>query len=339
MRTVIIAEAGVNHNGDSKLAREMVSVAGSAGADYIKFQAFKAGSLASNQAGMAEYQKKNATAAGTRQIDMLRNLELDYDTFQSLAGFCKEKSIGFMSSAFDLESIELVASLKPDYYKIPSGEITNLPYLEKTGALNGRVILSTGMSETREIAEALQVLVKSGTRKENITLLHCNTEYPTPFRDVNLRAMLTLKEQFNLPVGYSDHTTGITVPVAAVALGASIIEKHFTLDKDLPGPDHRASLDPDELKRMISAVREAELALGSHEKKPSPSEKKNLAIVRKSIHARHSIRAGTILSEDDLVMKRPGHGISPMKMNEIIGKKTKTALEQDQMLQWDDLEN
>jgi len=316
----IIAEAGVNHNGDQDMAFRLVDAAAEAGADAVKFQTFKAELLVTGDAGKAEYQK-SSTAGDDSQINMLRGLELDGDMHHRLAEYCKEKDILFLSTAFDLPSVDLLDSMGLDIFKIPSGEITNLLFLRKIGGLGKQVIMSTGMSMPDEIADALDVLVKAGTPLERITVLHCNTEYPTPFEDVNLRAMNSIGQQFpGIRIGYSDHTLGIEVPIAAAALGASIIEKHFTLDKTLPGPDHKASLDPAELKAMVLAVRNIESALGSDVKQTSPSEMKNKAVARKSIVAAGPIRKGEIFTEDNLTAKRPGTGISPMRWDDMLGR-------------------
>ncbi|WP_319467460.1 N-acetylneuraminate synthase [uncultured Pseudodesulfovibrio sp.] len=316
----IIAEAGVNHNGDEDMAFRLVDAAAEAGADAVKFQTFKAELLVTGDAGKAEYQK-SSTAGDDSQINMLRGLELDGDMHHRLADYCKEKGILFLSTAFDLPSVDLLDSMGLDIFKIPSGEITNLLFLRKIGGLGKRVIMSTGMSMPDEIAAALEVLVKAGTPLERISVLHCNTEYPTPFEDVNLRAMNSIGRQFpGIRIGYSDHTLGIEVPIAAAALGASIIEKHFTLDKTLPGPDHKASLDPVELKAMVRAVRNIESALGSDVKQTSPSEMKNKAVARKSIVAAGPIRKGEVFTEENLTAKRPGTGISPMRWDDMLGR-------------------
>jgi len=314
----IIAEAGVNHNGSIELACELIDVASESGADAVKFQTFKAENLVSKNAEKAEYQKQT-TDASESQFDMIKRLELDIDAHKKLIDYCKEKDIMFLSTPFDHESIDLLNELQLQIFKIPSGEITNLPYLRHIGLLNKKVFLSTGMSNLQEAGDALTVLINSGTLKENITVLHANTMYPTPMEDVNLNAMQTIHKEFGVAVGYSDHTLGIEVDIAAVAMGASIIEKHFTLDKAMEGPDHKASLEPEELKAMVSAIRNIEKALGSNEKILSPSEEVNINIVRKSIVASCPIRKGELLSEKNISTKRPGTGISPMKWDEIIG--------------------
>lgn len=319
MRTFIIAEAGVNHNGSINIAKKLIDVAVDAGSDAVKFQTFKAERLVCKSAAKADYQKKT-TNADESQIDMIKRLELNEDAHKGLMSYCRDKGVIFLSAPFDLESIDMLNNLGLEIFKIPSGEITNLSYLRNIGRLKKKVILSTGMSDLGEIGDAIQVLVASGTPKEDITVLHCNTEYPTPFEDVNLRAMLTIRDAFNVKVGYSDHTPGIEVPVAAVALGATVIEKHFTIDKNMKGPDHKASLEPEELKAMVKAIRNIEKALGDGVKKPSPSELKNKPVVRKSIVAARDIRKGETFTEDNITVKRPSTGISPMKWDEIIGK-------------------
>ena len=320
-RTFIIAEAGVNHNGSLELAMKLIDVASEAGADAIKFQTFKAEKVISRYAQKAEYQKRS-TDASESQLDMVRKLELDEAAHEELFAYCRSKDIIFLSTPFDLDSIDLLNKLGLEIFKIPSGEITNLPYLRKIGTLKKKVILSTGMADLGEIEDALDVLIKTGTVRENITVLHCNTEYPTPFEDVNLRAMLTIRAAFpGVQVGYSDHTLGIEVPIAAVAMGATVIEKHFTLDRNMEGPDHKASLEPAEFKEMVKAIRNIEKALGSGIKKPSPSELKNKPIARKSIVAVRDIKEGEEFTEENLTVKRPGTGISPMRWDEVLKKK------------------
>lgn len=332
MKTFIIAEAGVNHNGSMKLAKKLVDVAAESGSDAVKFQTFKAKNMVSRFAAKAEYQKKT-TDADESQFDMIKSLELNEDAHRELMGYCRDKGIIFLSSPFDLESIDLLNKLGLEIFKIPSGEITNLPYLREIGRLKKKVILSTGMSDLGEIGDAIQVLAASGIPKEDITVLHCNTEYPTPFEDVNLRAMLTIRDAFNVKVGYSDHTPGIEVPVAAVALGAAVIEKHFTIDKNMEGPDHKASLEPDELKAMVHAIRNIEKALGDGIKKPSPSELKNKPVVRKSIVAIRPIKTGEIFKDDNIAVKRPGNGISPMQWDRVIGRKAKRDFAEDDRIE------
>lgn len=316
--TIIIAEAGVNHNGDIDMARRMVRAAYEAGADYVKFQTAVPEQVISVFAPKAEYQK-DTTGADESQLDMCRKIHLPLSDYAGLADLCRQTGIGFMSTPFDLTSIDTLASLDMDYWKIPSGEITNLPYLRKIGALGGRIILSTGMSELSEIEAALDVLDAAGTPRHNVSLLHCNTQYPTPYADVNLAAMQSLRSLGVSAVGYSDHTQGIEVPIAAVAMGADVIEKHFTLDRNLPGPDHKASLEPDELARMVSAIRHIEQAIGSPVKSVTDSERPNIIVARKSIIAARPIHAGEPLTADNLTVKRPGGGVSPMLWDTVIG--------------------
>lgn len=318
-RTIIIAEAGVNHNGQLVLAKKLIDAAVEAGVDYVKFQTFNANLLVSKSAQKAEYQKNN-TQNDESQHEMLKKLELSWEDHVELIEYCKVKSIRFFSTAFDLESLDVLSKLGFNLFKIPSGEITNLPYLKKVAHLANEVILSTGMCSMEEIGEAIQVLNDGGIALGDICVLHCNTEYPTPMKDVNLLAMNEIGRKFQVQVGYSDHTLGIEIPIAAVALGARMIEKHFTLDRNMEGPDHQASLEPDELKAMVSAIRNIEVALGTEMKKTSESEEKNKTIARKSIHLKSSKKKGEILTEHDLEMLRPGDGISPMRMDEIIGK-------------------
>jgi N,N'-diacetyllegionaminate synthase len=321
-KVLIIAEAGVNHNGDINIAKQLIDAAGDAGVDFVKFQTFKAENLVSDSAKKANYQIENTQDSAESQLEMLRKLELSHDQHKELLEYCHTKKISFFSTAFDLESLDYLKSLEFEMVKIPSGEITNLPYLKKAAQLFSKVIISTGMSTLNEIESALNVFLSTGTKKENIYILHCNTEYPTPMKDVNLLAMLTIKNEFNVQIGYSDHTLGIEVPIAAVALGAKVIEKHFTLDRSLPGPDHMASLEPKELKEMVLAIRNVELAIsGSGFKEPSFSEIKNIEVARKSIVAKIGIRSGEIFTEQNLTTKRPGNGISPMLWENIIGKK------------------
>ena len=318
MSVFIIAEAGVNHNGSVDLAKKLINVASISGADAVKFQTFKAENLVSKDAQKADYQKQT-TDATESQFDMIKKLELDVDTHKELIAHCQKKDIMFLSTPFDHESINLLSDLGLQIFKIPSGEITNLPYLRHIGSLGGKVILSTGMSNLKEAGDALNILINAGTSKDNITVLHANTMYPTPMEDVNLNAMLTIQKEFDVAVGYSDHTLGIEVDIAAVAMGASCIEKHFTLDRAMDGPDHRASLEPEELKEMVDSIRNIEKALGSSEKKPSQSESVNIDIARKSIISKTDINKGDILDENNLCVKRPGNGISPMRWNEVIG--------------------
>ncbi len=330
--TIIIAEAGVSHNGSMQLAKQMVEAAKSCGVDYVKFQTFKAEKIANRFAMQAQYQKNNMKSESS-QVDMLRKLELTDADFITLDQFCNSEGIKFMSTPFDLESIGFLAGLGMDFMKIPSGEITNLPYLRKVAETGIPVIMSTGMCRLGEIEDAMDVLYKGGLTTDKITLLHCNTEYPTPMVDVNLRAMETLRSAFGTKVGYSDHTKGIEVPVAAVAIGASVIEKHFTLDRTLPGPDHVASLEPDELKLMVDSIRNIELAMGNSCKHVSDSERKNIAVARKSIVAAKDIRAGEILTEENLTVKRPGNGISPMKWDEIVGTTASRDFAEDELIE------
>lgn len=330
-KVFIIAEAGVNHNGSSDIAKELIDAAVKAGADAVKFQTFKAANLVSKTAQKADYQKQT-TDVEESQFEMIQKLELDVDAHKELISYCKHKNILFLSTPFDHESIELLHKLGLEVFKIPSGEITNLPYLRHIGSLNKRVILSTGMANLGEIEAAINVIMQAGSNRKNITILHANTEYPTPMEDVNLKAMVTIGNAFNTNYGYSDHTLGIEVPIAAVALGASIIEKHFTLDKNMPGPDHRASLEPHELISMIQAIRNIEQALGSTVKKPSPSETKNKSIARKSLVAKTSIKKGEFFTEENLTIKRPGTGISPMRWDEVIGTKAVNNYQEDDLI-------
>ena len=329
MGVYIIAEAGVNHNGSFDLACRLVDAAKAAGADCIKFQTFRSQNLVSRNAGKADYQK-DTTGDGS-QADMLTKLELSYDAFSRLKQYCEEVGITFLSTPFDLESAAFLDELGVPFWKIPSGEVTNLPYLEALAKTGRPVVMSTGMCEMDEIEAALRVLREHGTA--DIRLLHCNTEYPTPFADVNLRAMETMRNAFGVEVGYSDHTKGIEVPIAAVALGATIIEKHFTLDRNMEGPDHKASLEPDELAAMVSAIRNIEQALGSGEKTASPSERKNIAVVRKSIVAKRAIKAGERLTEENLTVKRPGSGVSPMRWRDVLGTAAIRDFEEDEMIE------
>lgn len=315
---IIIAEAGVNHNGDYDRAVAMIHAAKAAGADYVKFQTAVPELVISSVAPKAEYQKET-TGAEESQLEMCRKIHLRLEDYAPLAEICREVGIGFMSTPFDLVSIDCLAPLEMDYWKIPSGEITNLPYLRKIARKGGKVILSTGMSELCEVEAALEVLEDNGIGRADVALLHCNTQYPTPMCDVNLRAMEQLAALHPGAVGYSDHTVGIEVPVAAVAMGARIIEKHFTLDRNLPGPDHKASLEPAELASMVSAIRNIELAIGSGEKHVSDSERPNIVVARKSIVAATDIRKGDLLTENNITVKRPGNGISPMKWDAVLG--------------------
>jgi N,N'-diacetyllegionaminate synthase len=332
-RTFVIAEAGVNHNGSLERALRLIDVACAAGADAVKFQTFKADQMISVHAPKADYQK-DATGSDETQLEMVKQLELDEAAHARLHHYCQDKDIRFLSAPFDLDSIDLLTRLGLEIFKIPSGEITNLPYLRKLGALKKRLILSTGMADLGEIKDALDVLEVAGSRIQNITVLHCSTEYPTPFEDVNLSAMLTIRSAFpGISVGYSDHTLGIEVPIAAVAMGATVIEKHFTLDRNLPGPDHRASLEPLELAAMISAIRNVEKALGTGIKKPSAAELKNLPVARKSIVAAAPIEKGETFTELNVTAKRPGTGITPMRWDEIIGRKAAKPYRKDELIE------
>ena len=329
MGIIIIAEAGVNHNGNVEIAKKMVLAAKKAGADYIKFQTFCPEKLVSKSAEKADYQKQN-TIAQESQLEMLQQLALTQDDFFELKEYCKRKEIGFLSTPFDLDSLHFLDSLDMDFWKLPSGEITNLTYLLEIAKTGKPVVMSTGMCELEEIKEAVDYLRRAGTEK--IILLHCNTEYPTPMEDVNLKAMQDIKDSLGLPVGYSDHTQGIEVPIAAAAMGACVLEKHFTLDRTMSGPDHRASLEPKELQSMVAAVRNIEKAMGNGKKEPSQSERKNIGAVRKSIVAKCKIKKGEIFSEENLTTKRPGTGISPLKWFELIGQRAKRDYETDQLI-------
>jgi len=331
MSTFIIAEAGVNHNGSIELAKKLIDVASKAGADAVKFQTFKAEKLVSKNAQKASYQKETTDAKET-QFEMIKKLELDLATHQKLIDYSKVKKIMFLSTPFDLESVDMLNDLGLSIFKIPSGEITNLPYLRKIGALNKKVVLSTGMATMDEIEDALSILINAGTLKKNITVLHANTMYPTPMEDVNLKAMLSIKEKFNVRVGYSDHTLGIEVDIAAVAMGAKVIEKHFTLDKSMDGPDHKASLEPAELIAMVRSIRNIELAFGDGIKKPSKSETPNIKVARKSIVAQKKIKKGEIFSEENLAIKRPGNGISPMRWYEVLGSVAQKDYREDELI-------
>jgi N,N'-diacetyllegionaminate synthase len=328
----IIAEAGVNHNGSIDLAKKLIDAAVEAKVDAVKFQTFKATKLVSKDAQKAKYQKENMNDGDDSQFNMLKKLELDVDTHKELISYCKRKNIMFLSTPFDHDSIELLNDLGLEIFKVPSGEITNLPYLRHIGKLGKKVVLSTGMADIGEIEDALDVLTQAGTKKENIRVLHANTMYPTPMEDVNLKAMVTIGNTFDVAYGYSDHTLGIEVPTAAVAMGASCIEKHFTLDKTMEGPDHKASLEPDELKAMVKAIRNIELALGSSIKKPSKSETPNISVARKSIVANCDIKKGEILREDKLAIKRPSDGISPMRWDEIVGSVATKDYKEDELI-------
>jgi N,N'-diacetyllegionaminate synthase len=330
-KTFIIAEAGVNHNGSLELAKKLVDVAADAGADAVKFQTFKADKLVAKAAQKAEYQKQT-TSADESQYEMLKKLELDDSAHRELISHCNEKKVLFLSTPFDHDSIDMLNGCGMPIFKIPSGEITNLPYLRHVGRLGKEVILSTGMADLGEIEDALNVLMQAGTPKEKITILHATTEYPCPIDEVNLRAMQTIRNAFGVKVGYSDHTRGIEVPIAAVAMGASIIEKHFTLDRTMEGPDHKASLEPQELNSMVQAIRHITLALGDGIKKPSKSELKNIAIARKSIVAASPIKIGERFSADNMTIKRPGNGMSPMCWDAVIGQVARKNYQSDDLI-------
>jgi len=330
-RVFIIAEAGVNHNGSIDIAKKMIDVASDSGADAVKFQTFKAEKVVIKNAPKVQYQK-DSLLDNDSQYEMLKKLELDLNAHQIISRYCEKKKIIFLSTPFDHQSIDLLESLDFKIYKIPSGEITNLPYLRYIGSLSKKIILSTGMSSLKEVEDALSVLILSGTLKENITILHANTMYPTPMKDVNLKAMITMKNHFNISVGYSDHTEGIEVDIAAVAMGASVIEKHFTLDKLMSGPDHKASLSPVELKSMVKAIRNIEQAIGHGKKIITPSEKENIGSVRRSITASTSIKKGEVLTEKNISVRRPASGISPMKWDEIIGSKAHKNYKLDDLI-------
>ena len=327
----IIAEAGVNHNGCLETAKEMIELASESGADFVKFQTFNADDLVLKEAEKADYQKK-ITGSNESHYDMIKKLELSERDHLELINYSKICGIQFLSAPFDIQSVDLLNKLEIPIYKIPSGEITNLPYIQHIGSLGKPIILSTGMCNLKEIEDALNVLIESGANKDLITILHCNTEYPTPMRDVNLNAMLTIKNELGFKVGYSDHTLGIEVAIAAVSLGATIIEKHFTLDRSMDGPDHRASLEPDELKDMIKAIRNIELAMGDGVKRPSDSESKNIIIARKSIIVNKDIKKGDIFSIDNLTTKRPGYGISAARWNDYIGKISNKNYQKDDLI-------
>jgi len=329
MKALIIAEAGVNHNGCLKTAKKLIDAAAEAGADIVKFQTFKAENIASKFTGKAVYQEITTDVAES-QLAMLKKLELSQEAHTELINHCDKCRIQFLSTPFDIESIDFLESLNIPFWKIPSGEITNLPYLLRIAKTGKDIILSSGMSTLEEIRSAIKILQENGSGK--ITVLHCNTEYPTPFSDVNLRAMETIRRELGVEAGYSDHTKGIEAAIAAAALGAVIIEKHFTLDKNMEGPDHKASLEPDELTAMIKAVRNVEVMLGESEKKPSPSEQKNIAIARKSIVAKREIKAGEVFNEDNITVKRPGNGISPMRWFEVLGEKAMRDFMEDELI-------
>ena len=330
-KTLIIAEVGPNHNGSLKLAYKYIDVCKKIGADIVKFQTSVPHLHISKFAEMAKYQIKNCNFKSS-QLRMAEKISLPLEDFIKLKKYCSKKKIGFLSTPFDINSINLLNKIKLKCFKIPSGEITNLPYLREIGKLNKKIIISTGMSNVKEIKKAIQILIKNGTKRNNISILHCNTEYPTPFRDVNLRAMNTLKKKFRCPVGYSDHTIGIEIPIAAVALGANIIEKHITLNRNMKGPDHKASIEPKDFEKMIKGIRIIEKSLGNGIKKPSLSEKKNIPIARKSIVAAKKIKKGEIFTIKNLTVKRPGTGLSPMLWDKILGKKSLKNYIEDQLI-------
>jgi len=330
-KVFVIAEAGVNHNGNISIARKLIDAASNAGVDAVKFQTFKTEQIVTRTGPKADYQKKSGEPLQS-QYEMLKLLELKKTDFTNLKKYAEEKGLIFLSTPFDHDSIDLLKELDLAIYKIGSGEITNLPYLQHIAKLKKKIILSSGMSTMDEIKEALNILIKYGTKKEDITVLHANTEYPTPFKDVNLKAMQTIKHELGVKTGYSDHTTGIEVSVAAVAMGAGVIEKHFTLDKNMPGPDHKASLEPDELKQLVISIRNIEDAIGDGIKNPSDSEKKNKDLVRKSIVAKRTINRGDIFTEENICVKRPGTGLSPMKWYDILGKKANKDYQEDDLL-------
>jgi N,N'-diacetyllegionaminate synthase len=318
MSVFIIAEAGVNHNGSVDLAKKLIDVASISGVDAVKFQTFKAENFVAINTQKADYQKRTSDSSES-QFDMIKKFELDIETHKDLIAYCQRKDIMFLSTPYDNESIDLLSDLGLQIFKIPSGEITNLPYLRHIGSLGKRVVLSTGMSNLREVGDALNILIDAGTSKDNIVVMHANTMYPTPMEDVNLNAMLTIQKEFGVVIGYSDHTLGIEVDIAAVAMGAKCIEKHFTLDKNMEGPDHKASLEPEELRVMVNAIRNIEKAFGSSEKKPSPSESVNIKVVRKSIVAKKNIKKGDLLTDKNIAVKRPGGGICPMQWDKVVG--------------------
>jgi len=339
-KTLIIAEAGVNHNGDINVALQLVDAAVDAGVDVIKFQTFTADRLVTKKAELANYQSKNPGQESVQnQYEMLKKLELSVDDHLKLIDYCKSNGIEFLTTAFDLESIDLLKEFPLKRHKIPSGEINNDWYLERIAEAGLPTIMSTGMASMEEVEHALETLIKNGLKKEKITVLHCNTEYPTPFEHVNIKAMVNMKKELGVQVGYSDHTVGLAVPIAAVALGAKVIEKHFTLDRYAPGPDHRTSLEPHELKAMVTAIRQVELIEGDGIKRPSPSEAKNIAVARKSIHAAMDLDKGDVVTKEMLIMKRPGIGISPNRYTELIGKRLNRNMLKDELFNLEDMED
>lgn len=330
-KTIIIAEAGVNHNGDMAIAKGLINAAAEAGVDYVKFQTFKTENLVSADAPTAEYQKSATNEVS--QFAMLKRLELNETQHLELIDYCHKKGVKFLSTAFDLDSIDMLAGFNLDLWKIPSGEITNYPYLAKIAGFQQPIVMSTGMCDNVDIKNALDVLLENGANRENITLLHCNTQYPTPMCDVNLKAMKTIADTFGVKVGYSDHTQGIEIPISAVALGATVIEKHFTLNHNMEGPDHNASLEPDDLKAMVTAIRNVELALGNGIKQVSASETPNKAVARKSIVAKHAVKKGETFTEENITVKRPGNGISPMRWNEVLGTTATRNYSPDELIE------
>jgi len=331
-KTLIIAEAGVNHNGALALAFDLIGAAAEAGADVVKFQTFKAKSLVTQSASKADYQLQT-TNSEESQFEMIKKLELNEKMHLELIAECGKYGIRFASTGFDEGSVDLLCDLGVDFLKIPAGEITNVPYLRHVGSKGLPVILSTGMSELNEVKEALDILMRAGTQKEKITVLHCNTEYPTPMEDVNLNAMLTMRDELGVEIGYSDHTQGIEVPIAAVALGAKVIEKHFTLDRSMDGPDHAASLEAEELKQMVSSIRNIESVMGDGIKRPSSSELKNIRVVRKSIVAQENILKGEVFTKKNLCVKRPGTGLSPTKWDEVLGQSSLRDFKADELIE------
>lgn len=338
-RTIIIAEAGVNHNGSLERALSLIDCAAEAGVDFVKFQTFKAENIVNKEAQKADYQIKNTTSKAQTQFEMLKKLEMGNEWYPVLMKRCEEKGVRFLSTGFDTESIDFLDAIKVPFYKIPSGEITNKPYLQHIARKGKAIILSTGMAHLQEVKDAVEVIEKEGVNRNQITVLHCNTEYPTPMEDVNLLAMKHIAQELGVKVGYSDHTLGIEVPIAAVALGACVIEKHFTLDRNLPGPDHAASLEPEELKAMVQGIRNIEKAIGgTGVKEPSKSEQKNMAVARKSLHAARSLQRGCVIKQEDLIALRPGTGISPMEIDRIIGRVLVNDVEKQTLLKESDLE-
>ena len=335
---LIIAEAGVNHNGDLQIAKKLIDAAAFAKVDVVKFQTFKTEKLVSKDARQADYQNKNINSASNSQFEMLKNLELPQEWHIELKKYAKKKGLTFLSTGFDIESLSFLNTLAPPFFKIPSGEITNKPYLKHIAKFGKPIVMSTGMSTIKEIEKAMRILIENGIHKKDLSILHCNTEYPTPFKDVNLMAMLDIKKNFDIEIGYSDHTLGIEVSIAAVALGATVIEKHFTLSRDMKGPDHAASLEPHELNTLVSGIRNVQMAIqGDGIKKPSESELKNKTASRKSIHTNKTITKGTLITQEVLDIKRPGDGINPMEIDNIIGKEAKQNITSGSKLKWEDL--